>query len=154
MGRRSGQKRHGMSISKFLILTMIMSLVAFEGYSQRASPQAGSTQLKGRMELRVRDLKTKKFIYAGLGIYPVKVRHKPFASMSTATGDDGASHTIALLPGTYLANVERYLCNCEAQVRKDKAHLRNREVQTRNGLTKKPRRPFDLRGAMIIKIKP
>ena len=100
-----------MSISKLFFLLVVVGVLAFDGYAQGAPSQTESTQRKGRAELRVWDRSTKQFIYAGLGIYPVKVRHKKFAAMSTATGDDGASHTLSLAPGTYVAKVERYVCN-------------------------------------------
>jgi hypothetical protein len=100
-----------MNTSKFLFLSIIVHIIPLGIYAQKTTSQKSLGPRSGYTELRVWDRKTKHFIYAGLGIYPVKVRPNPFAAMSTATGDDGASHTLTLPEGTYLAKVERYLCN-------------------------------------------
>ena len=93
-----------------LLLFLSAGILASTMYAQgNRSPRAFKKR-DGRIELRVWDRAAKKYVYAGLGIYP-KIRHKKFYSMSTATGDDGAAHTLTLRSGKYLAKVERYLCS-------------------------------------------
>ena len=66
----------------------------------------------GEMDLRIFDEKTQSYIYAGFSIYRKPIGKKPFGGgMTTATGDDGSSHTVFLPPGNYVATVDRYLCH-------------------------------------------
>jgi hypothetical protein len=101
-----------MSIAaKLFFLSLISGVFAFVGHAQNMGSQTARTPRKGQVELQVWDRSTKQFIYAGLGIYPVKVRDKKFAAMSTSTGDDGSTNMLSLAPGRYTAKVERYICN-------------------------------------------
>ena len=90
------------------ILFLFVGMFATATYAQD-QPNRALTKRDGRIELRVWDRSTKKFIYAGLGIYP-QIRQKNFYAMSIATGDNGEAHTLTLRSGKYLAKVERYLC--------------------------------------------
>jgi hypothetical protein len=100
-----------MSVAKLFFLLLIFGVWGFDGYSQDTTSLTAPHQRNGQVELRVWDRGTKQFIYAGLDIYPVKVRDMKFAAVSTATGDNGSSNTLSLAPGTYVAKVARYVCN-------------------------------------------
>lgn len=100
-----------MSIIRFLFIVVTLHVAAIAVWAQDGRVQAKSAQRSGVAELRVWDRKTKQFIYAGLSIYPIKVRHKTWYAMSVDTRDDGSSIMVTLLPGTYAVKVDRYLCN-------------------------------------------
>ena len=96
-------------VSSLLFLFLSAGILASTTYAQRNRSQRAFKKPDGRIELRVWDRAAKKYVYAGLGIYP-KIRHTKFYAMSIATGEDGASHTLTLPSGKYLAKIERYLC--------------------------------------------
>jgi hypothetical protein len=68
-------------------------------------------ELGGRVNFRVRDTATGRFIWAGLSLERIAIPGEKFGSMTIATGKDGSADTVLLPAGGYEVSVNRFACN-------------------------------------------
>lgn len=97
-------------ISVFTGVPPIVSIIEFSSSAPSQPVHIVLGIRGGKLEIRVWDVATNRFIRAGLYIDRKPVAGKHFGSVQTETGTDGSAITELVPPGEYTVTVMSYLC--------------------------------------------